>query len=118
VLFDAKDIYIKQRTANDIWKGLFEFPVFESPQSTVNSQQIVSHPYIKKYGEPSTVDCRLSYKQTLSHQYINGHFYEIKLGKLPKLDKTYLKIPKNTILNYAFPKIVRSYLEDRLNFLT
>lgn len=118
VLFDAKDIYIKQRTANDIWKGLFEFPVFESPQSTVNSQQIVSHPYIKKYGEPSTIDCRLSYKQTLSHQYINGHFYEIKLEKLPKLDKSYLKIPKTTILNYAFPKIVRSYLEDRLNFLT
>lgn len=116
VLFDAKDIYIKQRTANDIWKGLFEFPMEEE----VNGQWSMDNSNILKKinHRPSSKDHRHTYKQTLSHQYINGHFYEIKLEKLPKLDKSYLKIPKNTILNYAFPKIIRSYLEDRLNFLS
>lgn len=115
VLFDANDIYIKQRTANDIWKGLFEFPVEEgdSQWSVANSQ------ILKKINQLiSTKNDGFSYRQTLSHQYINAFFYEIQLEKLPKLDKSYIKIPKNTILNYAFPKIVRSYLEDRLNFLS
>jgi A/G-specific adenine glycosylase len=118
VLHDAESIFIKQRIGKDIWNGLFEFPIFESTHPTLDSQQIFSNPFIKKYGEPSTVDRRHSYKQTLTHQFINAHFYEIKLQKLPELDISYQKIQKKSILDYAFPKIVRSYLEDRLNSLT
>ena len=121
VLYDAKNIYIQQRTKNDIWKGLFEFPMEETLLTSLKGELPPAPPPVGrtgggdlgvKTGKPFT------YKQTLSHQYINGYFYEIRLEKLPKLDKSYLKIPKSTILNYAFPKIVRSYLEDRLNFLT
>ena len=115
VLFDSKNIYIKQRTENDIWKGLFEFPVEEA----VGQWSMVNSKFLQKINyRLSSIDHRLSYKQTLSHQYINGHFYEIRLSKLPKLEKSYLKIEKKNILNFAFPKIIRSYLEDRLNFLT
>ncbi len=115
VLYDNKNIYIKQRNENDIWKGLFEFPVEEADSrwSTVNSQILkkINHRLsTKNYGH--------SYKQTLSHQYINGYFYEIRLNKLPKMEKLYLKVPKTEILNFAFPKIVRTYLQARLNYLT
>lgn len=119
VLFDSKNIYIKQRTENDIWKGLFEFPVEESNQFTVRSSQFLKNTLKPKIGELKTVNRQpFIYKQTLSHQYINGYFYEIKLPKLPKLEKSYLKVEKKNILNYAFPKIIRAYLEDRLNFLS
>jgi A/G-specific adenine glycosylase len=115
VLFDSKNIYINQRTENDIWKGLFEFPVEE----VVGQWSMVNSKFLQKINyRLSSFDHCLSYKQTLSHQYINGHFYEIRLKKLPKPENTWLKIPKSEILNYAFPKIIRSYLEDRLIFLT
>ena len=115
VLYDSKNIYIKQRTENDIWNGLFEFPVEEA-----NGQwSIDDSDFIKKIDHQSSIiNQPLSYKQTLSHQHINGYFYEISIEKLPKLDNSYLKIKKSGILNYAFPKIIRSYLENRLIFIS
>ena len=119
VLHDDENIYINQRTKKDIWNGLFEFPCIESQESTVNSQQIIDDLFLKKKDVLSTVDCQpIFYKQTLTHQYINAYFYEIKYKKLPDLELSYQKISKKSILNYAFPKIVRSYLTDRLFFLT
>ncbi len=115
VLHDGQHIFIRQRSAKDIWKGLFEFPMEEADsQWSITNSQI-----LKKFNRHlSSENHGLSYRQTLSHQYINGHFHEIKLERLPTHDKSYLRISKNTILNYAFPKIIRSYLEDRLNFLS
>lgn len=115
VLHDAESIFIKQRIGKDIWNGLFEFPVEEANgQWSIENSMILS----KINHQPSDVDQSLVYKQTLTHQFINAHFYEIKLQKLPELDISYQKIQKKSILYYAFPKIVRSYLEDRLNSLT
>jgi A/G-specific adenine glycosylase len=111
VIYDNKNIFIKQRTENDIWKGLFEFPMEEPSNSLKGELQFGMSP-LGDLGVP------LLYKQTLSHQYINGYFYEIRLIKLPKMEKSYLKVPKSEILNYAFPKIVRTYLQARLNYLT
>jgi len=115
VVYDDKDIYIKQRTEDDIWKGLFEFPV-----EVADGQWSVDNSLILKKIDhrPLTIDHQLTYKQTLTHQLINAHFYEIRFEKIPLLDKFYLKISKKDILKYAFPKIVRIYLEDRLIYLT
>ncbi len=121
VLYDAKNIFIQQRTGQDIWKGLFEFPMIEvhSSQSIIDSNLLLKNSGISLRGL-STIDHRPKFtcRQTLSHQYINAYFYEIRLEKLPKPGKSHIKIPKNTILNYAFPKIIRTYLEDRLIFLS
>lgn len=116
VLHDANNLYIRQRTDRDIWKGLFEFPMEEdvSGQWSIDNSEI-----LQGIGRtPSTFEHRPVYKQTLSHQYINGYFYEIRLKKLPNPEQSWLKIPKTSLLSYAFPKIIRSYLADRLNFLT
>lgn len=115
VLYDDEYIYIQQRGEQDIWKGLYEFPVEEvnGQWSRDNSQ------FLKKINhQPLTIDQPLSYKQVLTHQYIHAYFYEMKLKKLPNLDISCLKILRKDILNFAFPKIIRSYLKDRLIFLT
>jgi A/G-specific adenine glycosylase len=115
VLYDATSILIRQRTGRDIWKGLFEFPEEESDSRS----SIVSSDLLKQFKHRlSAENDGLVYRQTLSHQYINGYFYEIRFKKLPKLTESFLKIPKSTINDYAFPKIIRLYLEDRFNFLT
>lgn len=111
VFYDDKHIFIRQRTDNDIWKGLFEFPM-EEPSNSINGELLFRKSLLGDLEVP------LVYKQTLSHQHIKANFHEIKLSKLPNAKKSYLKIKKNDVLKYAFPKIVRDYLEDRLNFLT
>jgi A/G-specific adenine glycosylase len=115
VLYDDEYMYIQQRDEQDIWKGLYEFPVEE-----VNGQwSIDNSQFLKKINhQPLTIDQPLSYKQVLTHQYIHAYFYEMKLKKLPNLDISCIKILKKDILDFAFPKIIRSYLKDRLIFLT
>ncbi|MBK9330333.1 MAG: A/G-specific adenine glycosylase [Sphingobacteriales bacterium] len=120
VLHDAKNIFIRQRTDQDIWKGLFEFPMEESAKPADHSPQFPSNSVLKKYVGLSTVDHRptFTYRQTLSHQHINAYFCEIRLNKLPKPDESYLRIAKNPYLSTLIQKIIRSYLADRLNFLS
>lgn len=116
VLFDKENIYLQQRNENDIWKGLFEFPLEED----INSQwSIESSKFLKEinYSLPA-INQPLQYKQILSHQFIYGFFYEIKIKKLPNLNKSYIKIKKSDILRYAFPKIAHSYLKNRLYFIS
>ena len=123
VLYDSKYIYLKQRTEKDIWKGLYELPMVEkvdSRQSIVDRNYLIKNLQIPSLGlwTMARQAKKFTYRQVLSHQHINGNFYEIKTNKLPKMGKSYLKISKSLILNYAFPKIVRTYLQDRLNFLS
>lgn len=119
VFSDAKHIYIQQRWGNDIWKGLFEFPMIETkdPKPAFNSKKIVENIGISNQFILNSKQ-RLAYKQTLSHQNIHAFFYEIKLSALPKPEKPLLNITLKNIQEYAFPKIIRSYLLDRLNFLS
>jgi A/G-specific adenine glycosylase len=116
VLFDSVHIYLNQRAENDIWNGLFEFP---KDEKTNDEWTIGESTLLKSINyQASKINKPVIYRQTLSHQYINGYFYEFKLKTLPKLNNSYLKIKKSEILNYAFPKIIRSYLENRLNFIS
>ncbi|MCB0509022.1 MAG: A/G-specific adenine glycosylase [Bacteroidetes bacterium] len=114
VLFDDEFILIQQRTQNDIWKDLFEFPLIETKNEKLPKTHLFSdliQP--KQYKKSSFV-----YKQTLSHQHVYARFYEIKLKELPKPKKSMIKIEKSKLFSQTFPKIVRSYLEDRFNYLS
>lgn len=122
VAYDDTHILIRQRDAQDIWKGLFEFPMEEKVNgqwSMVNSKLYKTMIGKQAIGSPSTMRGQtFSYRQTLSHQYINGYFYEVRFKKLPGPPSSFLKIHKTELEKYAFPKIVRAYLQDRLNFLS
>ncbi|MFN8283175.1 MAG: A/G-specific adenine glycosylase [Chitinophagales bacterium] len=119
VLYDNDNIYLRQRNEDDIWKGLFEFPMIETEQATEDASALL---YKILKGKNNNLlpanNQTFHFKQTLSHQYIHGYFHEFYFTKLPNPDKSYLKIKKQDILNYAFPKIVRTYLENRLIFIS
>jgi A/G-specific adenine glycosylase len=115
VMHDDSHIFIRQRTEKDIWKGLFEFPMEERPRFRLRRSELLKNMHANlSILKPQ----KFSFRQTLSHQYINGNFYEIRISKLPKPQSGYLKISKTSLPAYAFPKIVRSYLQERLNFLS
>ncbi len=113
VIYNKKYIYLKQRTENDIWKGLFEFPLEEYVDMKEKNQN-----YISSSVEININTLPFVYQQTLSHQYIRAHFYEVYCRQLPAAQHRWLKVPKEKILEYAFPKIIRQYLSERLIFLT
>lgn len=113
VIYNEKYIYLKQRTENDIWKGLFEFPLDEYVDTEEKKPK-----HIPVWAKIKANTLPFVYLQTLSHQYIKAYFYEVRCEQLPAAPLGWLKVPKTRLLEYAFPKIIRDYLAERLNFLS
>lgn len=107
------DVYIEQRLAKDIWKGLHQFPLYESEETTikdykkiqiiVEDQLDISDFEIKKTSK--------TYKQKLTHQKLEVVFIEIKLETA--LNKHFLNVNIKNLSNFAFPKIINVYLKDK-----
>ena len=112
----ASEIWIKQRGPGDIWQGLYDFPAIEANEVIISFEQLLKHnDWLQKLAINGLSFKRRSraFKQTLTHQNILAHFFEINYeGKLPFEADGLLKVPRKNILNYPKPKIVDLYLKD------
>lgn len=106
VIEDKRHIYITLRTEKDIWQTLHTFYSVETDTEVISFKQ-------KEYNlNPSIVGAPQIFNQTLSHQKITGYFY---LFSSDLFSTTFLqklqKINKNSISEYAFPRIIISFFE-------
>ena len=122
VLIGSDEILLQQRTAQDIWKGLFSFPFIETNFLNKKNRNLFfdeHFSFLNKYWKDKITPYH--YRQSLSHQNIQGNFYEIRIKDIEwrKIkSESYKIIRKNDIKNYAFPKLIRDYLKDRFNYLS
>ena len=109
-------VYIRQRTAKDIWEGLFEFVLWETdlPAYFDNNRLPPSDHLRQLFGQQALTVRYISrvYRQELSHQTIQGQFLTVRLKKtLPTL-KDYLLVDRGRLPEYAFPKFINAWLLD------
>jgi A/G-specific adenine glycosylase len=109
-------VYIRQRTAKDIWKGLFEFVLWETDEPVYfNNDSLPPTGSLQQLfgGQPLTVRyISRVYRQELTHQTIQGQFLTVRLKKaLPSL-KDYLLVDRQQLPEYAFPKFINAWLLD------
>jgi len=110
-------IIMKKRGPDDIWKNLYDFPLFVTGQRTqalkalntltgklapaglVYSIKHISHEYI----------------HLLTHQRIHAVFIRIIVENFPenRLENNVLLINQNDIENYPVPRLVEQYLQDQ-----
>jgi A/G-specific adenine glycosylase len=110
VLIGDNHTYLQKRTANDIWKNLFEFPVVETNDKTDIGL------VLKEFNQiaPSTNEAELTVsnwrKQVLSHQHIHYRFILIKQQD-EKPERTNLfRVDKKDIYKFAVPKPIEQKL--------
>lgn len=105
-------IYIKKRMNNDIWKNLYEFVLIETEKST-------DVDLVLKGGHKTGVFSDFFYsvqsisdvqEQLLSHQKISGQFIQVKISKKINVPG-FILVSKSQLYNYAFPKLIKSYLD-------
>lgn len=74
-------IVMKKRSANDIWKNLYEFPLIET-EKEINTKALLKHDeFISLCGEGAIITERSKrYKHQLSHRTIHAHFYKVKMA--------------------------------------
>lgn len=104
--------WLQKRNNNDIWKGLYEFPVTEL-QSMPDDEGILEtiREEFKGLDKVLTVKHMSdSYKHILSHQVIEARFIVVNQAP-PKKPEVY-KIKKNEISGFPVSRLTERFLED------
>lgn len=109
--FDNK-IYVRKRSAKDIWQNLWEFILFETAGHS-NSEAFFKSPRFREtVPEKFKVDyISAPFKQQLTHQAIEGVFVHIKLA-CPLLNPNFSAVNKKELAKLAFPRMVTHFFES------
>lgn len=104
-----KQTFIIKRTDNDIWKGLFNFPLHESKKPIENISEIIG----QDKNQPRKVTKSHSYKHILSHQKIFATFWHLEYtANLPALQENPKLINLKDIKDYPVPKLIENYISS------
>jgi A/G-specific adenine glycosylase len=111
---------VKKRDEKDIWKSLYDFPLFENDYEF--TQDNISNLWESDTWKLLSADGQIAqflvnfsttYVQLLTHQKIFAIFVEVS-GKIPALPegyKTYRIVSLADLKQLAFPKTIQNYLE-------
>jgi A/G-specific adenine glycosylase len=101
---------IRQRQKGDIWTGLFEFPMVEST-GPVYEEGIHALIAAQEGGEIGSISRHSSMKQDLTHRRIWATFW-LTEGIDEQCPGTIVRL--DDLRFYAFPGVIRTFLEDFL----
>ena len=106
VLKSEKFIFLEKRIKNDIWKNMYQFPLFEEPIETFSPP--------KDLIKTSILSRKTEVTHLLTHQKLNIVFWEFNIKKLFE-NKKYEKIEMKKLKEYAVPKIIENYLNQNIS---
>ena len=111
--------FIRQRQGNDIWKGLYEFPLIETTDETGFTELARTEPFIRLLGSSSftlTDTLKLS-QHKLTHQTIHPVFFRVTIQSAgPVLNNDYIQIDRRDIHHFAISRLTEKYLDFFHNF--
>lgn len=105
------DVYVRKRGIKDIWENLYEFVLFETA-SQLEPRELLELPEVQQVTgrqDINAVSASGIYRQTLTHQYINGRFIKLELKK-PLTLEGYERVSPAELLLLPFPKLISNYL--------
>lgn len=110
LLKDNKTI-IQKRTQNDIWKNLYEFPLYESINEDFNIHDFLQRHKMQTKDTPHLI---WTTKHQLTHQTIHANFYVVNVNTLATLKAEQQIIDFTEIQQFAVPKIIEQVIEKLL----
>jgi A/G-specific adenine glycosylase len=108
VFLFENSLLIKKRHLNDIWKGLYDFPLIEKNEST----ELIDLLEDKKIGENAVYKI-VSMKHILSHQRINASF--VILNYLPpktSWEEDWILADIENMADYPIPRMIDKFLKE------
>lgn len=106
--------FIKKRGKNDIWQGLFDFPLIETLKEIQDIEELNFSEINKKITSTSFIFKGVSkeYKHILSHQKIYAKFWKIELIKEIPINTNYISVSNKDLGAYPVPKLIDNYLNE------
>lgn len=109
--------YLQKRTADDIWKNLFELPLVET-DANVSEEKFRELPKVREFfGGGQVPELRLvvgNVKHVLSHRVIYANFYEVDLPEDSSAFAACMRVKKEDLEQYAVPRLVHAFFEKYL----
>lgn len=104
---------VEQRTENDIWKKLFQFPLIEINDFDIDIEKQGSEAFKNQFNVENfkIVNISKTFKQKLTHREINVVFVKIVLKENLKLKDKYLYT--RNLTKFAFPKVFILYFKSK-----
>ena len=107
-------IYLHKRSADDIWRNLYDFACIESPGPMTVEETIASKEFQQIIGDTAFTIAKTSpvFTHKLTHRTILAQFIEIKLDKelLQIQTKDLFLVPESDLGNYPIPRLIDLYL--------
>jgi len=108
---------IHKRNKDDIWRGLYDFPVVESATNISLENLLDSCEFLALTNQqPFTViSVSKLYIHQLTHQKIHAVFIHVFLeNQIGKIPEKYFIVPVNTLPKYPVSRLMDKYLNDSI----
>lgn len=109
--------FIHKRTADDIWKNLFDLPLVETDRNLSEEEFLSSASFRSLIAEGEVPEVRLVFrnvKHVLSHRVIYANFYEVVLPENSRSFSEYQCIRMEDLEQYPVSRLVHAFLEKYL----
>lgn len=106
--------YLRKRTGKDIWKSLYEFPMFESSSQLSDEEIVLSIIGLLGIKNDDIHFHSISdpIKHQLTHRTIMARFIHVEPSSSDfSCPADWMKIPKASIGDYPLPRLIDRYLE-------
>jgi A/G-specific adenine glycosylase len=120
IIIDDNNTFLQKRKNNDIWKGLYEFPLIETKnKKTLDAGKFLLSCDFFDYSEIDMSIVHISDEIThrLSHQALHVRFYVLKIDGY-RNKKQLLKVSLSEMEKYAVPKVIENFLNTIFNVLS
>lgn len=104
-------VYLKQRSGNDIWKNLYDFPLIET-DVPLNRNSIEQHSEWKSIFNKTNFSIQndiFYIEHQLSHRLIKAVFWKICLKG--KKDLPFIKVPESDLFKFPVSRLIELFLE-------
>ncbi len=113
IFTNKQTVYISKRQEKDIWQGLYEFYLIETPKK-IKNELILKTKEVRKIAslkESVIKSISKEYKHILSHRQLFTRFYHLEIKHSIKLKST-INVKIKDLNKYAFPRLIERYLID------
>lgn len=103
---------LHRRGAGDIWQGLYEFPLIETPEATSFGRLAKTELFRALCGDTAPRSCRRIElpRHQLSHQTLHAVVCRIELERWTEAAGRYLRVAESALGDYALPRLLDRYL--------
>jgi A/G-specific adenine glycosylase len=111
VIKNDSEILISKRTANDIWKGLYELPMIASDKAIRKDLKKAVTGYLGI--KTDILNYSRAYTQQLTHQTIQSVFIFIDPADFQEIQlEDTVRVPLKKLSTFGFPKVVHLFLAE------